>query len=135
ARARGAGTGAIGAADATLPVAPAAPGLIGGVLSFRSLARLRMPAADGRYRRTERVTLEAPLSDGAVPAGARVLDRLGKPLAVPAKAGERIDAAGVRWMTVEVVLAPLTGGDYVIELEAMKDETRERKLFAIRVVR
>lgn len=135
ARARGGAGGAIGAADATLTVPAPVPGLIGGVLSYRGLARLRMPAADGRYRRTERVTLEAPLRDGAVPAGARVLDRLGKPLAVPAQSGERIDAAGIRWMTAEVVLAPLTDGDYVIELEATKDETRERKLFAIRVVR
>lgn len=134
-RARGAGSGAIGAADATLSVPPAEPALIGGVLSFRGLARARMPAADGRYRRTERVTLEAPLATGAVQTGARLLDRMGKPLAVPAKAGERIDAAGIRWMTVEVVLAPLAEGDYVIELEAIKDEARERKLFAIRVVR
>ena len=45
------------------------------------------------------------------------------------------DFQGVRWMVAEVSLAPFTNGDYVVELEAMKDETRERRLFAIRVVR
>ena len=135
ARARGGGSGAIGAADATLAVPAAEPSLIGGVLSFRGIARALMPAADGRYRRTERATLEAPLGDGAVPVGARLLDRAGKPLPLPAPVRERVDAAGVRWMAAEVVLAPLTDGDYVVELEAMKDEVRERKLFAIRVVR
>ena len=67
--------------------------------------------------------------------GARVLDRYGKALNVPAAARERIDAAGTRWMTAEVSLAPLTEGDYVIEMEAVRDETRQRVLLAIRVVR
>ena len=48
---------------------------------------------------------------------------------------ERVDASGTRWMVVEIVLGPLTDGDYIVELEAMRDDTRERKLFAIRVVR
>jgi len=124
-----------GAADATATVPAASSALIGDVLSYRGLARALLPASDGRYRRTERATVEAPLADGATPAGARVLDRQGKPLSVPATARERIDTHGVRWLVAEVSLAPLTEGDYVIELEAMKDATRERKLFAIRVVR
>ena len=123
-----------GAADATASLSGAA-GLIGDVMSYRGIARALVPAADGRYRRTERATVEAPLAPGAIPAGARVLDRHGKPLSLPAAARERVDAQGVRWMVAEVTLAPLTEGDYIIELEAMKDEARERKLFAIRVVR
>jgi hypothetical protein len=105
------------------------------MLSHRGLARAPMPAADGRYRRTERATIEAPLGAGAIAAGARVLDRLGKPLNIPVSSRERIDPQGVRWITAEVVLAPLSEGDYVIEIEATKDAVRERKLFAIRVVR
>lgn len=124
-----------GAADATATVAAAEVGLLGDVLSYRGLARALQPAADGRYRRTERATIEAPLRAGAIPAGARVLDRAGKPLNVPAASRERIDAQGTRWMVAEVTLAPLTEGDYLLEIEAMKDETRERTLFAIRVVR
>jgi hypothetical protein len=132
ARARAADSGA---ADATAAVPAAPASLIGSLLSYRGLARALMPAADGRYRRTERATVEGALAPGAVPAGARVLDRAGKALNVPAAARERIDAHGTRWIVAEVSLAPLTEGDYVIEVEAMKDETRERKLFAIRLVR
>ncbi|HEX6322555.1 MAG TPA: VWA domain-containing protein, partial [Vicinamibacterales bacterium] len=134
-RARAKSTGESSAADASMVVAPAEPSLIGPVLSYRGLSRALMPAADGRYRRTERATIEAVLAEGAVPAGARVLDITGKPLNVPIAARERVDARGVRWLAGEVTLAPLAEGDYVIELEATKDTTRERKLFAIKVVR
>ena len=135
ARARAAGSGALSAADATATISPPVTSLLGEALSFRGLARALTPAADGRYRRTERATIEAPLGDGAVPVGARLLDRAGKPLAVPAASRERVDAGGTRWMAAEVILGPLVEGDYIIELEAMKDDVRERKLFAIRVVR
>lgn len=135
ARARASGTGPLSAADASVTLVPAQPSLIGDVLSFRGLARARMPAADGRYRRTERATIEAVLADDAVPAGARLLDRAGKPLPVPVASRLRVDADGTRWMTAELALAPLTDGDYVFELEVTKDAARERKLFAIKVVR
>lgn len=134
-RARAKGTGPSAAADVTHTAAARAAGLLGQPLAYRGIARALFPAADGRYRRTERVTIEAVLTPGAAPAGARLLDRAGAPLTTPITTRERADAAGVRWMVAEVSLAPFTNGDYVVELEAMKDETRERKLFAIRVVR
>ncbi|MEX2273469.1 MAG: VWA domain-containing protein [Vicinamibacterales bacterium] len=134
-RARAKVTGPSSAADAGLLAPGIEASLIGAPLTWRGLARARQPAADGRYRRTERATLEAPLFNGAIPAGARVLDISGKPLNVPIASRERIDAAGTRWMVAEVSLAPLADGDYVIELDAMQDEKRERRLFAIRVVR
>lgn len=123
------------AADATAALPPAASGLLGDAMSYRGLARALMPAADGRYRRTERATIEAPLADGAAVAGARVLDKQGNALKVPATARERVDAGGTRWLVAEVALAPFTEGDYIIEIEATRGETRERKLYAIRVVR
>ena len=135
ARARASGSGALSAADATVTLPPVDASLIGDVLSFRGLARARTPAADGRYRRTERATIEAVLTGGAVPAGARLLDRAGKPLPVPVASRLRVDADGARWMTAELTLAPLTDGDYVFEFEVTKDAARERKLFAIKVVR
>jgi hypothetical protein len=135
ARARASGTGPLSAVDASVTLAPAQASLIGDVLSYRGLARARMPAADGRYRRTERATIEAVLAGDAVPAGARLLDRAGSPLPVPVASRLRVDADGARWMTAELALAPLTDGDYVFELEVTKDAARERKLFAIRVVR
>ncbi len=134
-RARAKTPGAASAAEATLVVPAPSPALIGDLLAYRGLARALQPAADGRYRRTERATIEAPLAAGVTPAGARVLDRTGRPLNVSIRTRERVDASGVRWMAADAVLAPLTDGDYVIELEVMKDDARERRLFAIRVVR
>lgn len=134
-RARAKAQGPSSAADAGVMAPGIEDALIGQVLSWRGIARAPQPAADGRYRRTERATLEAPLAEGAVLAGARVLDKTGKALNVPITTRERADAGGVRWIVAEAALAPLADGDYVIEIEVMKDETRERKLFAIRVVR
>lgn len=124
-----------GAADTTFALPETAATLIGDVLSYRGIARALVAAADGRYRRTERATIEAPIPAGVILAGARLLDRQGKALNVPVTTRERIDPQGVRWMAAEVVLAPLSEGDYLIEMEVMKDAARERKLFAIRVVR
>ena len=47
---------------------------------------------------------------------ARLLDRTGKPLAVPVTTAVRDEADGSRWQTVQLALAPLAAGDYVIEL-------------------
>lgn len=134
-KARSKTPGDLGAIDARIDVPAPAPSLIGQVLSYRGIARALQPAADGRYRRTERATLEAPLAGGAEPAGARMLDRAGTALDVPVASRVRVDADGVRWLVASLALAPFTDGDYVIEMEAVKGETRERKLFAIRVVR
>lgn len=135
ARARAAAPGPSGAAEAGVVAAGVDGRLIGPPLSYRGTARALQPAADGRYRRTERLTLEAVIAADAVPLGARVLDKIGTPRVVPIATRERTDASGVRWLVAEASLAPLAEGDYVIELEAMKDDLRERRLFAIRVVR
>jgi len=88
-----------------------------------------VPTADLRFRRSERIRVEIPtLSTGA--PGARLLDRTGKPLAVPVAGALRDDPDGSRWLTGEVVLAPLAPGDYVIELS----EGNARMLCAFRVV-
>jgi hypothetical protein len=63
-------------------------------------------------------------------AGARLLDRTGKPLAVPVVAATRTDTDGTRWATGELALAPLGAGDYVIEVSAGATRT----LVAFRVV-
>lgn len=134
-RARAKGTGDFGAVDTSTQVPGASDALIGDVLAYRGIARALQPASDSRYRRTERVTLEAPLAEGATIAGARILDRAGTALDVPVATRERIDEHGTRWLVASLQLAPFTDGDYVIEMEAGKDSERARKLFAIRVVR
>jgi hypothetical protein len=72
--------------------------------------------ADGRFRRTERLRLELPTSSAAA-ATARLLDRLGNPMQVPATVSMRDDAgAAFRWIVVDAQLAPFATGDYVIEV-------------------
>jgi hypothetical protein len=95
-----------------------------------------LPAADLRFSRTERLRLEIPADPSVKPGAGRVLDRAGQPLQVPVAVGERTDdATGQRWITADVVLAPLAGGDYVIEVELVEASKSQRVLSAIRVVR
>ena len=74
------------------------------------------PTADLRYRRSERVHVEVPST--AATAGARLLDRTGKPLSIPVASAIRSDADGSRWASADVTLAPLAPGDYLIEVSA-----------------
>jgi hypothetical protein len=88
-----------------------------------------VPTADLRFRRSERIRVEIPTLSTVAP-GARLLDRTGKPLAVPVTGALREDPDGSRWQTGELALAPLAPGDYVIELS----EGNARMLSAFRVV-
>jgi VWFA-related protein len=76
-----------------------------------------LPTADLRFRRNEQVRVEIP-TVSSDPVTARLLDRTGKPLAVPVTATVRDDADGSRWVTAQLALAPLAAGDYVIEIVA-----------------
>ena len=94
------------------------------------------PAADLRFSRTDRLRLELPVDAGSQPGEARVLDRAAQPLAVPATVSQRTDTdTGQRWLTVDVVLAPLAPADYLIEIALKRGPTEERILTAIRVTR
>jgi VWFA-related protein len=92
------------------------------------------PAATFTFSRTERVRLELPLTPGSKGTGGRVLDRTGQPLDVPVTLSERRDAEDV-WAVAEVNLAPLTAGDYAIEVAGERAGARETLITAIRVVR
>jgi hypothetical protein len=72
--------------------------------------------ADPRFQRSDRLKLElASVADG--PAAARMLDRAGKPLQIPVRVTERVDAStGLHWVVGEVALAPMAPGDYAIEV-------------------
>jgi VWFA-related protein len=115
----------------SIPVTlPAASQSSGAVFIRRgpSTGNKEMPTADLRFRRSERVRVEVP---GIVEVtGARLLDRTGKPLAVPVAAATRTDADGTRWATGELALAPLAPADYIVELSAGGTRT----LAAFRVV-
>jgi VWFA-related protein len=95
-----------------------------------------LPAADLRFSRTERLRLELPVDASVKPGAGRLLDRVGQPLQIPVAISERTDdASGQRWITADVVLAPLAGGDYAIEIEVSDPAKSQRILSAFRVVR
>ena len=116
-------------AHVTLAAAPAPTGV---VLIRRGLStgNKEIPTADRRFRRNERLRAEVP-APAATTVTARLLDRLGKPLAVPVTAAVRDEADGSRWATAEVMLAPLAPGEYVIELTGAGDA---RTLVAFQVI-
>jgi VWFA-related protein len=100
-----------------------------GTLFFRRFGTREIPTADLRFRRTERIVVETPASVGG-DISARLLGRTGHALNVPVTATLRNDADGTRWRRVEITLAPLAPGEYIVETTAGK----ERTLTAFRVV-
>jgi len=66
---------------------PAGPSTSSGAIFMRrgpSTGIKEVPTADLRFRRNERVRVEIPTVSTTTP-GARLLDRTGKPLAVPSR--------------------------------------------------
>jgi hypothetical protein len=123
--------GPAGSEIVSMPVTlPAASQPSGAVFIRRgpSTGNKEMPTADLRFRRSERLRVEVPAT--ADVTGARLLDRTGKPLAVPVAASTRTDADGARWATGELLLAPLAPADYVVEISV----TGTRTMAAFRVV-
>lgn len=89
-----------------------------------------MPTADPRFRRHERLRLELPARVSRT-VTARLLDRTGKRLAVPAIVSSRPDGSGrTGGIVVDITLAPLAQGDYLVEI--MRDE--DVLLTAFRIV-
>ena len=131
-REKGTGSASPSTVSTKLTIA-AAPAGTGSILFRRgpTTGNRELPTTDLRFRRTERLRVDAP-STGAT-AAARLLDRLGKPLPIPVGATVFVDADGTGWMTAQLALAPLAVGDYVIELIPDGDESR-RRLSAFRLV-
>jgi VWFA-related protein len=116
-----------------------APKGLGTPLLFRrglSPGNRQQPAADFRFSRTERLHLEIAIGSEWKPARGRLLDRNGQPLQVPVTVGERTDAAtGQRWLTGDLILAPLAPGDYALEVAATGPSGEQRVVTGIRVTR
>lgn len=91
------------------------------------------PVADFQYRRTERVHVEWPVLAPIERREARLLGRNGQPLAVPVTVSDR-ETNGRSVLAADVNLAPLSAGDYVIDLTIGRGEMTEKKLVAIRVL-
>jgi hypothetical protein len=118
--------------------APAA-GAPSGPLLYRrgpSTSNLQQPAADLRFARSDRLRLELPAAAEDRVDSATLLDRNATPLPVPVTTGERTDAAtGQRWLTADVVLAPLGAGDYIVQFATVRGQQQQRVLTAFRVTR
>ena len=91
-----------------------------------------VPTIDERFRRVERVRVELSLAANDA-VSARLLDRLGRPLAVPATAAVR-EENGLRVAVAEAVLASLAPGDYLVELTLGDGHSRQTVVIPIRVV-
>ena len=88
----------------TVVTVPANDALLGSaaVASRRGpgTGRLFEPTADARFRRTERLVVETPLIAADATVTARLLNRVGQPMAVPVALAERLDescSCGCRW--------------------------------------
>jgi len=86
-------------------------------------------AGDPRYRRQERVKMEVAVLGSVTGVEVRLLDRNGKPLANIPVASAMRDESGQTVVSGEVVLAPLTTGDYVLEA-TLKAATGDTKVVA-----
>jgi hypothetical protein len=109
--------------------------LVGAPVLYRAASGPRsplQPVADFQFLRTERVHVEWPILQPPDQRLARLLTRAGQPLPVQATVTER-DIDGQAMLAVDVNLAPLGPGDYLIELAIGAGTTSERKLVAIRV--
>jgi hypothetical protein len=122
--------------DDTAEVSRGVGGLVGDAVLYRgrpaATSPLR-PVADLQYRRTERVHIEWAMSGDLDQRSARLLGRTGQPIAIPVAVTER-EVEGRRAVAVELNLAPLSAGDYLIELTVGRGATTEVRLVAFRVV-
>jgi hypothetical protein len=121
----------------TFDAAPGSGALLGAPLAFRATPSPRstpLPVADFEFRRTERLHLEWPVLKPLDQRVARVLDRRGQPLAVGATLTER-EADGRTSILVDVTLASLAEGDYVVDVTAASGADSQDALFAFRLVR
>ena len=66
---------------------------------------------------------------------ARVLDRNGSAVDLPVTLGERTDPSGQRWLTLDLTLAALGAGDYIVELSGVVAGASHKVLTAVRVSR
>jgi VWFA-related protein len=124
--------------EETADISRAPAGLVGDAVMYRGRPAATSPlrvVADLQYRRTERVHVEWAITGESAnldQRSARLLGRNGQPLAVPVTVTER-DTDGRRVVAADLNLAPLSAGEYVIELTVGRGATTEQRLVAFRV--
>ena len=113
----------------------AGSGLLGRPIAYRAAsaaASAYRPIAAFQFRRTERVRVEWPVAQTPESHQARLLDRTGKPIAIPLTTAMR-DNGGAATLATDLNLAPLSNGDYLIEVTATAGDKTETQVVAIRV--
>jgi hypothetical protein len=108
-----------------------------GALFFRRgpiTGNQEVATADPRFRRSETLRVLVPAAPGATSAGARLLDRTGKALAIRVALSAVDEPDGSRWLAAQAALAPLGAGDYLIEIAGTLDGAERRTLVAFRVI-
>ena len=138
-RAKPAGSG-IPTTDTSRIQVPPAPGTAALVMGQPFYARRlggptseAQPTADRRFRRTERLVVQASASMAPESVTGELLDRGGKPLQVPV-AATIVDQDFVRWARAEVALAPLAAGDYVLRLSSRRGAEQVVTLAPFRII-
>jgi VWFA-related protein len=94
-----------------------------------------LPTADPRFRRTERLRIEVPLGGDGFAGAGRLLTREGHVTPLVVSFTTRTDEATRQPLGVaEVVLAPLAGGEYVLELSLTKAGKTEVVSYGFRMI-
>jgi VWFA-related protein len=138
-RARPTGSG-IPTTDTSRVVVPPTPGatklLIGQPHYAKRLGgpnSQELPTVDRRFRRTERIIVQASAFMKPDGVTAELLDRSGNALSVPV-ASSIVETDFVRWVRAELPLAPLAPGDYLLRILATKGDDRVVTLAPFRVI-
>jgi VWFA-related protein len=109
--------------------------LFGAPLVFRSpMPAVTRPAGSVYFRRTERMEIRWPVAAALEHREARILGRDGVPLKLAVSASER-EENGLRFLVVTLNLAPLTAGEYIIEVKGTAAGKTEAAMLAFRVSR
>jgi VWFA-related protein len=109
-------------------------GVVGDPVLMRITGASSAPAAAPVFSRRERLRATWTTLGASEPTlrEARVLDRRGQPLPIDATV-TTAPASGLHAVHVDVTLAPLAPGDYVIELSVAAGGATSRRLLAFRV--
>jgi len=117
-RAKSAGSGGVSLDDSVRVTIAVTTAALGDPVVWRrrpSTGPAYFKTADPRVARADRLRLEFAASAADEPS-ATLLDRTGKPIAVPVQVSTR-DEAGTRWIVADITVAPLAPGDYAIEVK------------------
>jgi len=98
-----------------------------------STGTAELATSDRRYRRTERIIVQLSATQVPERVSAELLDRTGKPMAVPVTAS-MAEKDAVRWIRSELALAPLAAGDYVIRITTERGPDKLQMLAPFRIV-